>query len=198
MIKDIERLIIKMIKFHNIYSDSYFSKYSNNDLINLSKTMKDNYPLDYIIKYRLDLHESINDYLIHIIDECECRFVYRVKTIESLLNKISIKYFNSDKYFPINKYLNDIFGFRIVIDKSIYKDILELLERLKSEFKISYIIKDGEYKAIHVYINNNKYYFPWEIQIWENDNIDSNIKSHIKSKRNFNNISINIDVPEKE
>ena len=40
--------------------------------------------------------------------------------------------------------------------------------------------------APYIYVNNRShFYFPWELQIWNHDDIQSNIENHEKFKRNF-------------
>ena len=45
--------------------------------------------------------------------------------------------------------------------------------------------KDG-YVGIHIYFKNkSNFYYPWELQLWDKKDVDSNIASHIKYKRGF-------------
>ncbi|MDR1018389.1 MAG: hypothetical protein LBM02_06770, partial [Lachnospiraceae bacterium] len=47
--------------------------------------------------------------------------------------------------------------------------------------------KDG-YKGLHFYFKNqSNYYFPWELQVWNEDDVEPNIESHEKYKRTFAN-----------
>jgi hypothetical protein len=42
------------------------------------------------------------------------------------------------------------------------------------------------YRGLHIdFKNKNNFYFPWELQIWDAEDLQSNIKNHEKFKRNF-------------
>ncbi|MGU5731114.1 hypothetical protein ACV1DR_19710 [Aeromonas jandaei] len=42
------------------------------------------------------------------------------------------------------------------------------------------------YRGLHVYFKNkSNYFFPWELQIWDAADIQSNIDNHEKFKRLF-------------
>lgn len=56
--------------------------------------------------YRLNLHESINDYLMKA-DLQDIAYVYRVKTSESILDKID-RFSECKEGYPVNSILNDI------------------------------------------------------------------------------------------
>ncbi len=45
--------------------------------------------------------------------------------------------------------------------------------------------KDG-YRGLHVYFKNKtNFYFPWELQIWDAEDVQSNIQNHEQFKRTF-------------
>ncbi|HEN3178698.1 TPA: GTP pyrophosphokinase, partial [Streptococcus agalactiae] len=42
------------------------------------------------------------------------------------------------------------------------------------------------YTGIHVYFKNkSNHYYPWELQIWDEKDVDQNIESHKLFKRHF-------------
>lgn len=183
-IQKVERLIDEINKVHKSYSVDYFET-GKIEKINLSKTIS-HVPLEHILKYRLNLHESINDYLMKA-NLANIEYYYRVKTSESIHNKIK-RYSNNEDRYPVNNWLNDIFGCRILLIESEVKQVESVLDTwkethgLKNWYKRD---KDG-YKGIHIYFKNqSNFYFPWELQIWDQKHVNSNISSHRNSKRLF-------------
>lgn len=81
-----ERLIREINRLHAQYSQDYFET-GKVWKINLSRTLK-NVPAEHILSYRLNLHEVVNDYLA-FADTRGIDFFYRVKTAESIHDKIS-------------------------------------------------------------------------------------------------------------
>ena len=44
---------------------------------------------------------------------------------------------------------------------------------------------DG-YVGIHIYFKNkSNFYYPWELQLWDENDLEGNIASHIKYMRKF-------------
>jgi len=183
-LQKVERLISEINKVHKAYSIDYFET-GKIEKINLSKTIS-HVPASHILDYRLNLHESINDYLMKANLE-NIEYFYRVKTSESIHDKMNRYSQNEDKY-PVNNWLNDIFGCRILLNKAEIKEIKHSLDAWKESHGLKNWYKrdkDG-YIGIHVYFKNqNNFYFPWELQIWDKTDIDTNIKAHQKHKRNF-------------
>lgn len=173
---------IKMINaIHKDFNRWYFTIEEHNH-INLKKVYME-VPVDYILKYRLYLHENINDYLMNI-DSRVGTFFYRVKTTESINYKIDKK--QKEGKYPLNKYLNDIFGCRVLLDTDTIDKIEPLLDELSQLIGFRYYKRDKDgYKGIHVYFKNNNTYFPWELQIWDRKDIENNVISHRIKKRKF-------------
>ena len=179
----VREIISEINRIHAAYSEDYFET-GKVQKINLSKTIA-NVPLSHIYNYRLNLHESINDYLIKA--NISIRYFYRVKTRESIDDKIERFNANTDQY-PVNNWLNDIFGARIILDTKVISEILDLLDGWQDEYGLKnwYMRNKGGYKGLHIYFKNkSNFYFPWELQIWDEKDIDENIISHEKYKRNF-------------
>ena len=83
------------------------------------------FPTKAILAYRLNLHESINDYLMKA-DVQDIAYVYRVKTSESILDKIT-RFSERQEGYPVNSILNDIFGARMILSS---KEIAQVMEKL--------------------------------------------------------------------
>jgi len=184
MIEKTERLISEINKIHLEFSNDYFEA-GKAEKINLSKTIA-NVPKQHILSYRLNLHESINDYLIGAnLDDVN--YYYRVKTSESIEDKIT-RFQSREEQFPVNNWLNDIFGARIILCSNDIEAILALLDGWQEKYGLKNWYKrdkDG-YKGIHIYFKNkSNFYFPWELQVWDKKDIEKNIESHRKFKRKF-------------
>ncbi|MCL1882728.1 MAG: hypothetical protein FWF81_03130 [Defluviitaleaceae bacterium] len=185
MVANIEKTkrLVKIINdVHLQYSVDYFET-GKIDKINLSKTTV---PTEHILRYRLNLHESINDYLIpQNLDGIT--YYYRVKTTESILDKITRYSNNVDKY-PVNNWMNDIFGARMILKKDEIETLMGLLHDWQEVYGLKnwYMRDKDNYRGLHIYFKNkSNFYFPWELQIWDESDIYKNIENHRLSKRGF-------------
>ncbi|WP_242384447.1 GTP pyrophosphokinase [Enterococcus faecalis] len=183
-IDKVQRLISEINDIHKTYSADYFET-GKVDKYNLSRTIS-KIPVNHIMNYRLNLHESINDYLMQAnLDDI--KYFYRVKTSESIDNKIK-RYSKQEDQYPVNNWLNDIFGCRMILSTEELDFIELLLDEWQEKFGLKNWYKRDKqgYKGIHVYFKNkNNFYFPWELQLWDKKNIQTNIESHQKYKREF-------------
>lgn len=178
-----KQLISEINRLHRAFSNDYFET-GKIKKINLSRTLQQ-VPVPHIYTYRLTLHESINDYLMTA--DIDIKYFYRVKTRESIDDKIERFSIREDQY-PVNNWLNDIFGARIILTEDEISAVMTLLDDWQDEFGLKnwYLRTKDAYRGLHVYFKNkNNFYFPWELQIWDAENIHKNIKSHEKFKRNF-------------
>ncbi|GFH40553.1 GTP pyrophosphokinase [Lactococcus insecticola] len=183
-----EKLVDEINLVHQKFSEDYFET-DKVEKINLSHTLQKLFPngdIKHIYNYRLNLHESINDYLMES-DLEEIKFYYRVKTRESIDDKISRYSERSDQY-PVNSWLNDIFGARIVLNDDEISEVIAHLDEWQEKYGLKnwYVRNKDGYNGIHVYFKNkNNFYFPWELQIWNEKDKQLNIENHRKFKRNF-------------
>lgn len=189
-IEKTERLIREINLIHAKYSADYFET-GKVEKINLSRSLK-NIPTEHIFSYRLNLHEAINDYLL-FSDTKDINFYYRVKTSESIQDKIN-RYLQRENQYPTNNILNDIFGARIVLPSDDIAIILEKLDNYKDKYGLkNWYLRDADgYVGIHIYFNplhscqaTSNFYYPWELQIWDENDALTNIQNHILYKRNF-------------
>lgn len=184
MLEKVERLISEINKLHKAYSDDYFET-GKVEKINLSKTFN-KVPTEPILSYRLNLHEAINDYLYQA-DVKDINFYYRVKTAESILDKIE-RYKQRGTKYPVNNILNDIFGARVILNSDDIANVLNELDNWKEYYHLkNWYLRDVDgYIGIHVYFkNNSNFYYPWELQIWDEKDAEQNIESHRLYKRSF-------------
>lgn len=184
MISKIERLIDEINKVHLAFSTDYFET-GKVAKVNLKHTLA-NVPVGHILSYRLNLHEAINDYLYRA-DLYDIAYFYRVKTSESILDKIA-RFQARSEGFPVNSIFNDIFGARIIVDSADIAAVMEKLDDWKTHYGLKnwYLRDKEEYVGIHVYFKNaSNFYYPWELQIWDKKDAERNIQSHRKYKRGF-------------
>lgn len=184
MLEKTERLIREINRIHLQYSQEYFETGKVNK-VNLTQTLR-HIDINDMLKYRLNLHESINDYLIEA-DVKDITFYYRVKTSESIIDKVN-RYLNRDNQYPTNNILNDIFGARIILSSEIIAVILNNLDNWKEEYCLKnwYLNDKDGYIGIHIYFKNkSNFYYPWELQIWDNKDVKKNIENHKLYKRSF-------------
>jgi len=182
-IEQIKQLVSEINRLHLDFSNDYFET-RKIEKINLSKTVA-HVPAPHVYKYRLILHESINDYLMTA--NIDIKYFYRVKTRESIDDKMARFAVREDQY-PVNNWLNDIFGARIILTADEINSVMNLLDDWQDELGLKnwYLRAKEGYRGLHVYFKNkSNFYFPWELQIWDAKDLQSNIKNHEKFKRNF-------------
>lgn len=182
-ISQVKQLISEINRLHYEFSNDYFET-GKIERINLSRTIT-HIPTPHIYRYRLTLHESINDYLMTA--NIDIRYFYRVKTRESIDDKIE-RFSNREDQYPVNNWLNDIFGARIILTIDEINSVMNLLDDWQDELNLKnwYLRNKAGYRGLHVYFKNkNNFYFPWELQIWDIADMQSNIDNHEKFKRNF-------------
>ena len=180
---EVKQIISEINAIHKRFSDDYF-EIGKIEKINLSRTIA-NVSTEHIYKYRLTLHESINDYLMAAT--IDIKYFYRVKTRESIDDKIE-RFSNREDQYPVNNWLNDIFGARIVLSSDDISQILELLDDWQDKYGLKnwYLRNKEGYRGLHIYFKNkNNFYFPWELQIWDKKDVEQNITNHERFKRNF-------------
>lgn len=152
--------------------------------INLKrKTIKDIYNDNkfylYISKYRDYLNDNITKPSASIIN---CQSKYRVTT--------RVKTLNSIQYKIRNYYLNHENGnvpiIRIILKEDINTDIIDYINKTFPDIKVIDSSK-MDYKAIHVYFGNeiDNTCFQWELQLWNEKNEQTNLKSHSIYKQDY-------------
>lgn len=197
---EITQNIIRSInENHKSFSEKFVSEVSYNlkkirvsDLFeDKDMVIKQEY-LEYIFQYVANINTiflELNE-LIFEFHEYNPRF--RIKQRESIENKLYyyLKLDHQGKS-PLNKCLNDLVGFRILLDdfNGDSEEMIVLLNQLSERFGLRYYNrKEGMYVGTHVYFKNkNNRYFPWELQLWDKRQNEENIKSHEnhKAKRSY-------------
>lgn len=193
-------IINDIIQIHRVLS----AKFLEINRFNLKKTLVKDivYQLNenkFIINK--DFIETVKAYL-NVLDrltvDVDLEYTYadfdfrlRVKQLESVIYKLHRYNFIKDEAgkIPINKCLNDLLGFRVVIpnfshDCMIFENMCEFIRK---NYKIRYInASKGDYRATHIYFHgdSNKN-FPWELQIWLPDDHETNHESHAKHKQDY-------------
>lgn len=182
-LEQVKQLISEINRIHAEFSSAYFET-GKIDKVNLSRTMA-HVPAEHIYRYRLTLHECINDYLMAA--NIQIKYFYRVKTRESIDDKIS-RYATREDQYPVNNWMNDVFGARIVLGAQDIALVKEQLDDWQDEFGLkNWYWRDKEgYRGLHIYFKNkSNFYFPWELQIWDEVDVPTNIRNHELFKRSF-------------
>jgi len=182
-ITQIKQLVSEINRLHREFSNDYFEA-GKIEKINLSRTIA-HVPVPHIYTYRLTLHESINDYLMTA--NIDIKYFYRVKTRESIDDKVA-RFSTREDQYPVNNWLNDIFGARIILKAHEIKVVMDLLDDWQDELNLKnwYMRNKEGCRGLHIYFKKKtNFYFPWELQIWDEADLQSNIQNHEKFKRNF-------------
>lgn len=111
----------------------------------------------------------------------------RVKNLNSLLCKIYsyINVKNEKGQVPIKKCLNDLYGLRIITEVQFnYEDVKNLIQSKFPLLKCTKQDKNG-YNGIHIYFRVDNLNYQWELQIWYQDDEQSNVLSHQKHKQTY-------------
>lgn len=160
-INQTKQLVSEINRLHYEFSNDYFET-GKIEKINLSRTIK-SVPVPHIYKYRLTLHESINDYLMTA--NIDIKYFYRVKTRESIDDKIE-RFSSHEEQYPVNNWLNDIFGARIILTSKEIKSAMDLLDDWQDELNLKnwYLCDKKGYRGLHIYFKNkSNFFFPWEL-----------------------------------
>lgn len=203
----VRELIVDICSVHEGYSRDFLG-FTKNDMLNLKKkdinSIFSDDPSDggvYVLKSTfLQLIQEYQDSLGKLIINLDYEYDYdfldfrmRIKQKDSIINKLfHYKYVKEEKGgIPINKCLNDLLGFRIMIEDFDHtcEEIINFgLEMKSSPYKMfCYNASKGDYKATHIYFYGANNYFPWELQIWNTSDEEQNEQSHKehKSKRSY-------------
>lgn len=184
MLETIERFIAEINRIDRDFFKDYFET-GKVEKVNLKQTFA-KVPTQPILAYRLNLHEAINDYLMRA-NVKDIAYFYRVKTSESILDKIGRFKARSEGY-PVNSILNDIFGARMILTSEEIAEVMERLDDWQKKYGLkNWYLRDTDgYMGIHIYFKNkSNFYYPWELQLWDEKDVEANIASHVKYKRKF-------------
>lgn len=144
----------------------------------------------YIDSFKSTLGILYAKILRRVKDETGVTLVGRIKNDDSILLKLHRKRFEDEGKFPLNKYLNDLLGFRIIDNnfnqnvgqvKSFLTEYKEQKGRIVHKYR-----ENGEYKGYHVYFMGlNSKTFPVELQIWDYVDEVNNLESHESYKKDY-------------
>lgn len=169
-----------------------FSKIEVRDVLNASNN-EGKYFFEYIQIYLKELNQFSLLQIPYIEDKyTEIELRTRVKNHSSISSKL--QQYNANGDYPgayvLQKCLNDLFGFRVILDEKIIEnpEFSSLLDELKNKKIIfrDYHRYDGDYKGHHSYFKNKSNLFlPWELQIWYNEDAKGNYASHFYHKQKY-------------
>lgn len=153
------------------------------------KTTIDQKFLDYMNLYCNDLMMvQFSPVLIDLSNEYN--LTTRIKHPDSRISKmLQYRFYKSEQgRVNLNKCLNDLFGLRIIVNDFEHNEqsvtyLNNLLDN--GDIKVHNSCKN-EYKATHLYFNNgNNQFFPWELQIWDSADYETNMQSHAEHKQGY-------------
>ena len=192
MLENLEKLINfiqnKYIKLNYKWKNSNYYTKVNLNSNQVSDLLNNETILNSIFNYRKFLNENNIQLVMDFkrFNNEEQKVNTRVKTKNSIEFKIKnyIKNHENGKV-SINKCFNDIFGIRIIcLEKLTYEQIAEFIQQNHKDLKCINSSKQ-EYKATHIYFKEDNYNFQWELQIWNKDDEENNMKSHEKYKQDY-------------
>ena len=192
MLEELEKLISfieqEYIEFNERWKASQLYSEVNLRKNEVYQIEEDKDILNRIFDYRKFLNENNINLIINVrrFNTENVTVNIRTKTKNSIEYKIKnyIKNHENGKV-PINKCLNDLFGIRIICSENFTKNqIMNYIKEKNRNLKCIDSSK-GEYKAIHVYFKKDNFSFPWELQIWNKCNEETNIISHEKYKQDY-------------
>ncbi len=143
----------------------------------------------YILDYRRFLLSEMEKGRLPVFEDLPS-VSFRIKTQNSLEYKIR-KYGAGVKEqgtVPLANCINDLFGLRIILAEELTYD--ELKAHIAPTGLKCIDSSKGQYKAVHVYINDpsseyRNYAFQWELQIWLSKDVDTNFLSHTRDKEYY-------------
>ena len=141
-----------------------------------------------IMSYVQLLSERDIDFILNFSTVCAYPVTTRIKTANSIEYKIQNYRTQKHQYgkIPVNKCINDLFGIRVIVDKSLtYEDVSDFIKQTYSDKYKCIDSSKQEYKAIHIYFKEGNKAFPWELQIWNTCDAESNFASHKKYKQEY-------------
>lgn len=161
--------------------------------INLRRTYMDS------IDGGQDIYASIFGY-VQLLNEVSAEIFMDLSLLRSSLEITSrVKAQNSIEYkitsykgekhefgkIPLNKCLNDLFGVRVILPEvHSFQEIRDFVDQYAPDLKCINSSK-GEYRATHLYFKLDNFSFPWELQIWNQRNKETNFESHKQYKQGY-------------
>lgn len=168
-------------------------QHSENVPINLKRSRVCNIDVDgtiytSIMQYVQLLNERSADITLKLSSICSCPVTARVKAQNSIEYKI--QNYKTERHefgkIPIIKCINDLFGVRMILQSPLTFE--EILAFVQKTYQNKYRCIDSskrDYKAVHLYFKENNLSFPWELQIWNKCDVESNFTSHKKYKQEY-------------
>ena len=141
-----------------------------------------------IMSYVKFLNEHHAEITLQLSKVCSYPVTARVKTQNSIEYKIQSYKTELHEYgkVPIIKCINDLFGVRILLEAALtFEDIHNFI---KEFYPVKCRCIDStklDYKAVHLYFKKDNQSFPWELQIWNQCDANSNFASHKKYKQGY-------------
>lgn len=201
MYNDLDLMISFIIEHYKEICLQWKESHEDEQFVNLKKkTIKNVLENIAINDYIFDYSEFVTFYSVSIctddVNFTKSQARSRAKTHNSINQKL-VLYNSSDHQngnVPIIKCLNDLLGFRLIIDDNFsFLDIQNYIETRYSNiegYKLRCIDSSkNSYRATHIYfsVKGSNYYFPCELQVWRKSDEVNNIFSHKIYKQEYTN-----------
>ena len=192
VLEEILDLAIKINDLHKVFGEKWITKESINlktkriDHICFEESPIDSSFYDYTMRYIKKVTRfSVEN--IYSIDS-PYRLVIRTKNPDSIFAKIM--YYRHEKRekgkVGIYKCLNDLLGLRIFVSNFNHDENTQKLNEMLAKYSIKvHNSCKGEYRATHLYFQNDNKLFPWELQIWNQEDEEKNLASHVVHKQDY-------------
>ena len=150
-----------------------------------SKIINENFRI-YMNSYINSLNFLYLKLADRINNNLDVKIIGRTKDQSSIILKLSRKMDDCDGKFPINKYLNDLLGIRI-IDNSYNYVIKDLKKHIENIDRVRCYEKFNEfYRGFHIYFQGPcNFAFPIELQVWDKKDEINNLNSHEIYKKEY-------------
>lgn len=144
------------------------------------------------VLYRDFITDNLNDTVFLSHDLTEFKASYRIKTDDSISDKIDRYIANPDLLgnTPLNRCLNDLCGIRAV--SNFDTDTDKLIARISEQYPDLKVLDSSKtwkddviYVAVHIYFSGSNRTFPWELQIWSDSDAPLNFASHRAHKERY-------------
>lgn len=191
MLEDLKLLIDYVQTIYDDITNIWMA--SEHDKVNLKRTLVSDIESEgrvyqNIMDYTQLLKNQSTFILMELSAVCSCQVTARIKTKNSIEYKIQRYKTESHEFgkIPVNKCINDLFGIRIVLKEPAgYHAIQAFVEKAYGGAYKCIDSSKGEYKATHIYFRRDNQSFPWELQIWNEIDVEENFRSHKQYKQEY-------------
>lgn len=191
--EQIEAVVNQINRWYREFNTSYYGE-SMKGSFNLKKLSATAAIQDSDFRFDMAAYlQAVGDFEAELVKEKDALpvdvFRRRVKSYGTAWNKLVAKSAleQANGAFPLRKVINDLLGFRIILPGVTENQatIDDFLDKLLAQGKIArhYYRQDQRYRAFHCYFRQNNFQYPWELQIWDQQDEAVNIYEHARHEQ---------------